>query len=70
MGGNSMSTHSISNSRKCWSCEYYSCRRELKKGGLFSDSIYCDMRGTCVDPKSNSKGKSVLESNGCSKHVL
>lgn len=64
-----MSTNSNFRKNKCWSCEFYSCKREYKKGLLFGDSVNCDNSGICSNKRSfNYYNKTVSESNYCSKY--
>lgn len=47
-----MSTNSNFRKNKCWSCEFYSCKREYKKGIFFGDSVNCDNSGICSNKRS------------------
>ena len=46
-----MSTNSNFKQNKCWSCEFFSGKREYKKG-WFGDSVETDDLGTCTNQKN------------------
>jgi len=63
-----MSYNSNFKSNKCWSCEYYSGKREYKKGTIFSDSVSTDDKGRCACKRSSNFDKKVSDNNWCSKY--
>lgn len=61
-----MSTNSNFKQNKCWSCEFFSGKREYKKG-WFGDSVETDDLGTCTNQKNYlHKNQKVLSSGWCS----
>lgn len=61
-----MSTNSNFKQNKCWSCEFFSGKREYKKG-WFGDSVETDDLGTCTNQKNFlHKNQTVLSSGWCS----
>jgi len=63
-----MSSHSVSRTRKCWTCAYYGCKREIKH--FLGANVECDNKGICSNNKSRNNGKSVREDDYCDRHVL
>lgn len=63
-----MSSHSNFNKDKCWSCEYYSGKREYKKGAFLGDSVYTDTRGKCSNNRSTNCNHEIFEDDWCSKY--
>ncbi len=66
-----MSSHSnLTGCKKCWGCAFYNAKREFKSGIFLGDSIMCDSKGICSNPKSTNNNKTVFESNSCSKYTI
>ena len=63
-----MSSHSNFNKDKCWSCEYFSGKREYKKGTFLGDSVYTDTIGKCSNNKSTNCNHEIFEDDWCSKY--
>lgn len=63
-----MSINSNFKANKCWSCEYYSGKREYKKGAFLGDSVVTDGRGKCCCKRSPYNEKQVSDSGWCSKY--
>lgn len=63
-----MSSHNNFKKDKCWSCEYFSGRREYKKGVLLGDSVYADIRGKCSNAKSSKFNCTISEDGWCYKY--
>ena len=63
-----MSVNSNFRKDKCWSCEFFSGKREYKKGLLLGDSVYTDGRGKCTNKRSSDFNRDVDENRWCSKY--
>lgn len=63
-----MSSHSNFNKDKCWSCEYFSGKREYKKGMFLGDSVYTDVKGKCSNNRSTNCNHEVFEDGWCAKY--
>ena len=63
-----MSVNSNFRKDKCWSCEFFSGKREYKRGLLLGDSIYTDGRGKCTNKRSSEFNRDVDENRWCSKY--
>ncbi len=63
-----MSSHSVSRTRKCWTCAYYGCKREIKH--FFGASVECEYKGICSNDKCRYYGKTVREDDYCDHHAL
>lgn len=62
-----MSSNSNFKKDKCWSCEYFSGKREYKDGFLLGPSVQTDYQGTCSCKYSHNSGKKVSENDWCSR---
>ena len=63
-----MSNHSNFKSNHCWSCEYFSARREYKTGLVLGPSVSHEPDGTCSCKRSSHFNSKVNESGYCSKY--
>ena len=63
-----MSVNSNFKKDKCWSCEFFSGKREYKKGLLLGESVYTDGRGKCTNKRSSEFNRDVDENRWCSKY--
>lgn len=63
-----MSVNSNFRKDKCWSCEFFSGKREYKKGVFLGDSVYTDGRGKCTNKRSSEFNRDVDENRWCSKY--
>lgn len=63
-----MSSHSNFNKDKCWSCEYFSGKREYKKGVFLGDSVYTDIKGKCSNNRSTNYNHEIFEDDWCYKY--
>lgn len=63
-----MSSHSNFKKDKCWSCEYFSGKREYKKGTFLGDSIYTETKGKCSNNRSTNCNHEIFEDDWCSKY--
>ena len=62
-----MSSHFDFNSNKCWSCEFFSGKRDYANG-LFSNHVETDSCGVCNNKNSRHTGKKVSEDDYCSNY--
>ena len=63
-----MSINSNFKANKCWSCEYYSGKREYKTGIFLGDSVETDSKGKCSCKRSSNYNKDISDSGWCSKY--
>ena len=63
-----MSVNSNFRKDKCWSCEFFSGKREFKRGIFFGDSVETDNRGKCTNKRSSEFNHEISDSNWCSKY--
>lgn len=63
-----MSSHSNFKKDNCWSCEYFSGKREYKKGTFLGDSAYTDTKGKCSNNRSINCNHEIFEDDWCSKY--
>ena len=63
-----MSSHSNFKKDKCWSCDYFSGKREYKKGTFLGDSVYTDTKGKCSNNRSTNCNHEIFEDDWCSKY--
>lgn len=63
-----MSSHSNFKKDNCWSCEYFSGKREYKKGMFLGDSVCTDTKGKCSNNKSTNCNHEIFEDDWCSKY--
>ena len=63
-----MSSHSNFKKEKCWSCEFFSGKREYKKGLLLGDSVNTDYKGKCSNKRSLKYNHEIDDESWCSKY--
>ena len=63
-----MSSHSNFKKDKCWSCEYFSGKREYKKGAFLGNSVYTDTKGKCSNNRTTNCNHEIFEDDWCSKY--
>lgn len=63
-----MSVNSNFRKDKCWSCEFFSGKREYKKGAFLGGSVSADGRGKCTNKRSSEFNRDVDENRWCSKY--
>ena len=63
-----MASHNNFKKDKCWSCEYFSGKREYKKGTFLGDSVYTDVKGKCSNNRSTDCNHEIFEDSWCSEY--
>lgn len=63
-----MSSNFSLNKQKCWSCEYFCGKRQIKNGLLMGTSVQTDATGICGCKRGPKEGKKIGEDGWCSKY--
>lgn len=63
-----MSSNFNLNKQKCWSCEYFCGKRQIKNSLLMGTSVETDDTGICGCKRGAEEGKTIGENDRCSKY--